>query len=354
MGKSLTKLRWLLVILALALIIGPMPTQRLSAGILPPLDLKRLAGKADAIMVGQVVSIRDEGPALAKTVSGDRPARAMTATLQVDAVLKGLSPGRTVEVRFMRPEEMIGYWPISAGEYGTFFLTSTPPGFAVLDPYHPYVAAAQGATASGKTPFERVIAELAAALESPTASRNVRMMARSVLDQTPGPEATGALLRGALSTSKDVRYHCIAALLRRDNIEYLRDAGDILIHPPEGTEPDWVEDVALGLSGVRDPRAIPLLADILAGSPLVNARRSAAGDLRGMRDPKAIKPLALGLYDADAEVQYFAVIGLAVLTGAPTEWSPANGTFLNDPRKYLAHWRGWARGQEYAPAQQKP
>jgi hypothetical protein len=353
-NKSEIRLRRLLFFLALAAIVGSTPTLRLRGGILPPLNLKQLTVNANTIVVGRVARVREQGPALVRTASGEVPARAMTATLQVDAILKGQLPGGSVEFEFVRPQEMIGYWPIGAGEYGAFFLKKSTSGLAVADPYHPYVVAVPGATATGKTPFERVIAELAAALESPTASRDVHVMARSALEQTPGPEATGALLSGALTMSEDLRHRCVAALLRRNNINYLREATDVLVHPPGGTEPDWVEDIALGLSGVRDPRAIPLLSEILAKSPLVNARRSAAGTLRGMRDPKAIKPLALGLYDADAEVQYFAVIGLAVFTGAPTEWSPANGTFLSDPQKYLAHWRDWARAQGYAPAQQRP
>jgi hypothetical protein len=288
---------------------------------------------------------------LAGTASGEFPARDMTATLQVDAVLKGQSQGRSVEFGYVRPEEMIGYWPIGAGEYGVFFFESSTSGLTLVDPYHPYVVAVPGAPVTGRTAFDRVVAELAAALESPTASRDVHVMARSALEQTPGPETIEALLRGARSSRGDQRYECIAALLRRNDISYLKDAAEILVHPPSMPEPDWVEDIAFGLLGVRDPRAIPALSDILAKSPLVNARRSAAGDLRSMRDPKAIGPLALGLFDTDIEVQYFAVIGLAVQTGAVTEWSPAEGTFRSDPHKYIAHWREWARAQGYAPTQ---
>ena len=354
MDKSRIRLVWLAFLVALVVTVYLVRSLRLSAGILPPLDLKHLVGKTDIIVVGRVAGVREGGPALARTASGEFPARAMTATLQVDAVLKGQSPGRSVEFGYVRPEEMIGYWPIGAGEYGAFFLKNAPSGFAVVDPYHPYVVAVPGATVTGRTAFDRVVAVLASALESQTASRNVHVMARSALEQTPGPEATEALLMGARARREDVRYHCVAALLRRNNINYLRDAAEILFHPPAGPEPDWVEDIALGLSGVRDPRAIPLLSEILAKSPLVNARRSAAGDLRGMQDPKAVKPLVHGLYDTDIEVQYFAVIGLAVKTGAVTEWSPAEGAFRTDPHKYIAHWRDWAQAQGYAPAQQIP
>lgn len=338
------------ILLSLAAIAAVSLTMAsfVEAGILPPLGLKHLVASADLIVVGRVTGVRDEGPALAKTTSGDVEARDMTATLQVDRILKGHLSARTVEFGFTRPEKMIGYWPIGEGEFGAFFLKSGPSGLAVADHYHPYVVALQGATVTGATAFERVIAELAAVLVSPTASRSAHVLALQALDHTPGPEATAALLNGARAAPGNLRYHSIAALLRRNNIAYLKEAANLLVHPPGGAEQDWLADIALGLSGVRDPRAIPALSEILGKSPLADARRSAAHDLRSMHNAKTIKPLAVGLYDTNPEVQYLAVIGLAVETGAASKWSPAEGTFRKNPKEYLEHWREWAKANGYA------
>ncbi|MEJ2010455.1 MAG: hypothetical protein P8Z30_20270, partial [Acidobacteriota bacterium] len=79
------------ILLSLAAIAAVSLTMAsfVEAGILPPLGLKQLVARADVIAVGRVTGVKDEGPALAKTTSGDVEARDMTATLQVDRILKG-------------------------------------------------------------------------------------------------------------------------------------------------------------------------------------------------------------------------------------------------------------------------
>ena len=103
--------------------------------------------------------------------------------------------------------------------------------------------------------------------------------------------------------------------------------------------------MGMSLPFIREPSAVPTLSD-LVGAANVNIRRGAAAALRNTQDRAAIKPLARALNDTDPEVQYQAVIGLAEITGAPSEWSPASETFEKAPQLYLDYWREWAKSRE--------
>jgi hypothetical protein len=59
-----------------------------------------------------------------------------------------------------------------------------------------------------------------------------------------------------------------------------------------------------------------------------------------------LRLLVQALFDTDREVQYQAVIGLAEIAGAESEWSPATDTFNQNPQKYLDYWRDWGKSKK--------
>ena len=79
----------------------------------------------------------------------------------------------------------------------------------------------------------------------------------------------------------------------------------------------------------------------LLGAQETETRRAAAAALAHSGSRAALEPLSLALNDADAQVRYNAVVGLADLTGQ-SDWRPNMDVFQSEEDKYLAHWKDWA------------
>lgn len=73
-------------------------------------------------------------------------------------------------------------------------------------------------------------------------------------------------------------------------------------------------------------------------------RRPIAAAIRSTKSQSAIHPLSSLLADADFEIRYTAVIGLAEITGQH-EWGPAQDVFQANERRYLDHWKAWAKAR---------
>ena len=52
----------------------------------------------------------------------------------------------------------------------------------------------------------------------------------------------------------------------------------------------------------------------------------------------AIDPLSRALDDPDLKVRFYAVRGLALITGEQ-EWTPNEMDFRADPQRYLKYWK---------------
>ena len=285
------------------------------------IQLKPLTAHSDLICVGGIVSIRQQGMATIHLANGDIPASAMIATLRVERVLKGQLADETIDFGFVQPSEIIGYGLLWRGVFGVFFLGRSKGGYSVVDPYHPFVVAVPGTPPTAGTPFDLVIIELATATESSAATRDVRVLAVSTLDYTPGPEATAALMQGAESNDDEVRFRSIYGLLARNNLAYLDEAAGYLLNPPPSVNEELIEGMALGIRlGVKSPEAISTLGRLLQAQG-VQPRRCAAMALRTIGTEAAVKPLTLALADSDREVRFEAIFGLARIAGE-TKWLP--------------------------------
>jgi HEAT repeat protein len=62
--------------------------------------------------------------------------------------------------------------------------------------------------------------------------------------------------------------------------------------------------------------------------------------LRAMRSPAALNALSAAIDDADRDVRYRAVAGLAELAGE-NDWLPSMPEFIANETRYLEHWRAW-------------
>ena len=123
----------------------------------PLLDLSSLTQQADLIVVGQIVSLRDQGRKLGTTKGLGAEGRRIAATLNVTRTLKG--PGRTglLEFETFAPAVNSGYAVVRPKQFGMFFLRKENGMFAVLSPYYPFVIAPHQAHEFAGGDLDRVV-----------------------------------------------------------------------------------------------------------------------------------------------------------------------------------------------------
>jgi hypothetical protein len=273
----------------------------------------------------------------------------MVVNVNIERTLKGTLSSRTTAFTYSVPKVPTlggGGVGVSAGQFGVFFLRSDGSTYEVVDPDFLFVIASPGAPETSGPVLDQVTAEVAHILDSPTASDRLKEQAISVLAWCRTDAATAALRTAANSQPINVRLGAMGVLLAQNDTSVLLQAQQLLLSTDARVEESMRENVASAIGyGVRDAGAVPLLAPLL-GSPNVLVRRGAASALRNTRSRSAITPLAQALSDSDHNVEYYAVIGMAEITGTVGEWAPALSSFMEDPQRYLDHWQEWANSQK--------
>lgn len=313
------------------------------ATIVPSLDLPALAADSDLIAVGRVSAVHQKGWTTVHLTGGASvPARSMFAQLDVEKALKGQLDGRTIRFVFSFPDVPIGYAGIRPEQFGVFFLRKSENGYAIVDPYHPFVGAVRGTPGVQGSLLDQITAEVARVLTSPETSAESRWEAVRALETAQTPLTTDALKTAARDNALLPRVWAMAALLERNDTSVLATAADLLLSPNQ--DRNLLGHLAYAVERVKDPKAVPILTRLLRSTD-VNVRRGAAAALRNTLDKGAIGPLTKALSDSDPQVRYSGVIGLAEITGQMNEWAPAYETFLKDQQRYLTYWNNWARSR---------
>jgi hypothetical protein len=299
------------------------PTHFLAA----PLDLEHLTTKADLIITGRVNSISNAGRAI--------------ASLSIDKVVKGEVEGRTVDFQFF-PNLPSAYMRVQPEQFGMFFLkrNEAGSGYQILDPTYPAVIAPANAVLTGEPGLDRTVNIVGQVLLTSRTAED-RRVAVSVLKSARTERATKLLRHGAKDRDVVVRMQSISGLLNRDDIETLEIAERTLLNPPAGTEQYLLDNISAALRGIKDPRAIAPLQQLLQSSN-DRTRIGAVSALRQMHVNQAVEGLVIALGDNNRDVRYEGVIGLAELTGQ-NQWAPDTGSFASNEQKYLDHWKEWAR-----------
>jgi hypothetical protein len=315
--------------------------------LVPEMDPARLCDTADLVIVGRVRARHQQGWTTIQAGNSALDARLYAVTVDVEKYLKGAPAGETVGFTFALSDTPVGHKGIQVGQFGIYFLSRTEEGLRVLDPYYPSLPAAPGAPPFHGKLVDSVATELAhvfVSSDTSVQSRWTRWEAVRALETLQTGSATAGLRVAAGDKEPLVRVWAMAALLKRGDISMLEQIEKLGRIPPDPHVQNLTAHLGFAIERVKDMRAIPSLGRLLHSAD-VNIRRGAAGGLRNTQDKAAIKPLTEALHDTDREVQYQAVIGLAEITGAPSEWSPASATFEKDPNKYLDYWRDWAKSR---------
>jgi HEAT repeats len=315
-----------------------------SEGPGPLLDLASLTQQADLIVVGQIVSVRDEGRKLANAEGRGSEGQRIAVSLNVARTLKGPLKIGLLEFKTFAPAFDSGYAAVSPKQFGMFFLRNENGTYAVLNPYYPFVIAPHQAHISRGADLDRVVGEIAYILADRASSVEERRKAVYVLDGARIGSATQALRLATHDADTVVRLQALAALLKRNDISQLNVVEDILLRQPPNIEQYLKGNLAAALDGIKDSRAIPALTDLLTAAE-VRVRQRAAAALRHMGVADVTAPLVIALNDSDRQVRYEAVVGLAEIT-RQYEWAPSIETFQKDEQRYLTYWKGWGRTQK--------
>ncbi len=314
----------------------------------PMLDIKHLCEGADLIVVGKIETVRQVGESEMLVRNHWGRAHLMQAQMRVDYAVKGeVEPGQLSFGFIVPTPESLGYHGVPSATYQMVFLKRDGTNWDLADPFYPSFPAVPGTQKPEGDTFTRVVAILAATLDSGLASENDQAVVIRALGRAQTSVSTEALLRASQNTNRLVRISSMVELLQRDDTRVMTAAVDILSHP--GDVPDYlIENLASGIAiGVRKPDAIPLLGKLLTLQD-VRVRRAAATALGNTQTFPATPKLALALDDPDFRVRFYAVIGFAEIT-RQTKWHPSEDEFREHEQKYLAHWKEWVSARRVYP-----
>lgn len=309
---------------------------------IPRFSISELVEMSDVIVVGevsrpepidQVTNIEYEGRLL--------QARRYLAEVQVVRHLKGVVPAR-VQVEFRLPEAFVGYRSIGSG-LRILFLRCRDNSCEVTNPYYPSVPGL------GRGDYQRdpdesagaVMREMVGVLTSPAASAMDKLEILHLSYALPS-DAVITALREAIRQpgSPDLIHKMQAELVMRGDIGELPAIAHVLL---SGTaSPISRHALLYAISEwVRDARAVPVLQKLI-DSTQADVRTAAARALWHIADAASTATLVRALQDAHHEVRYYAMRGLADITGQNL-WGPSIPEFENDEGRYLQYWREWAK-----------
>jgi len=325
------------------------------AGPIPTFNVPATVNASEMIVVGRAGVTRIEDDATGTT---------LMFSVEVDRVLKGAggSTPRRIQVRLdlSRPE----FGSVSDRRYAIFFLKRAPDGhtYTAANPYYPAAAARPSeaaAAASTIAPLNGVAAELVAALgaapadltSGPQADFQSAYYSLAVAIRSLPADLTEEPLRRIASSDRmPGRLWAIECLLMRDDSSpdaaarkagYIRSIKPLLMNPPADMRVVAFRLASAMEGNVKSPIAVPILADLLRSTD-VHVRRSAASTLSDIASRDIIRPLAdVALQDDDLDVRYFAVNGLAAVTGHDV---PTYAAFKSDENARIRSSRAWAHG----------
>jgi len=255
--------------------------------------------------------------------------------------LKGESSPTELRFAFLIPETFVGWRSPALHTSGVFFFKfgrGTSEDLEFTSPYYPFAPAVLGFPPKEETAIDRVISAIGKAMFSPSDKPGMKVTAVYFLS-TSRTEASLKELRSALDNpDQELRVRAAGALLQRNDISALPLAVDALLHGFPGASEEAIHNLVYAIAGgVSDEKVVPIIVELLKSSD-PQVRRATTSALRRTGSEKAITALSSMLADSDLETRYYAVVGLAEITGQ-AEWRPNMDDFLSDQKKYLNHWR---------------
>jgi HEAT repeats len=309
---------------------------------MPVPNVRYLEEQSTLIVKGRVLTVNALGSVEKPTDNGALTLQQMTASVQIDSVLKGTLGGGVVNVGFLRNPDVLAT-TLDENEYALLFLTRAADGrYTFADPQvgkMPITSRNVPFAGKAQTTAGKIEAVLFASLSDPN-----REVARAALVQVAnlGSVQSTQPIRN-IATAGDPEFQGLAyvALVRLGDYSQLTQAIRYAEHPSQDLQAQRQQfGVAEAIGDIQNRSELPALNSLLASQSVI-LRRAAAKALRGMSDPSSASSLVRALADKDADVQYDVVMGLAAIAGGTVENAPARDIFNQDPAKYVAYWKNW-------------
>jgi len=231
---------------------------------------------------------------------------------------------------------------ILEGQTALMFLTRTGPGiYSFADPFlgaTAFQSLPQQLGGAGLLKLQHVLAAVAAASD-----RTDRIRALRLLQGFDRFDQESLSRVSALSNSADpeVALPALGVLLKTKTSESVVSLRNYLDAYAGDGEPIALVSVGTELGEINDEKALPAI-EALSHSRYLSIRFGAMDAMRRMKNPKSAVTLIARLDDADATVQYLAVITLAETFGkSEPDFAPTMNLFDEKPQYYVQVWKSW-------------
>jgi hypothetical protein len=315
------------------------------SGAVPAAALEHEIATADVIVVGTVTSVSDSDVPLSPVSSQAEPAKDQlrVAELAVLRNLAGEHTANTVAVLFLVGKAPSRHWmELTQDQTVLLFLRSAGSAYVPVVPTGnplqslPEIApppAGSSRTQAVAHELEEIIltagSKYAANLIVQATLARISMRCGLDYDLLDTPAFQDPIKRAAW----------VAIALAEGEIKALEEVTALFVHQAQPPVDTLWNLIVQKVSEVREPAARPQLATLLR-NPKVELARAAAVALRQLHDHAAQPNLIDALDNADQEVRYQAVMGLAELE--PTvEAGPSFELYRLDESRYIRLWKQW-------------
>lgn len=263
--------------------------------------------------------------------------RVFSAEYEIAKFIKGSTP-KSITVSYNYPAVFLGYRKPGHG-IRIVFLRELNGRYTFTSPYYPDLPAQLnvGSGFSLVYPVENVIQQAVGVIAS---TKTTLTEKREILGVDyalpPNKFVTDAFKQGLISTRDPLtREKILSDLIGFGDITELPDAVQMLLTNTVSEDgKSWLL-YSIG-QHVRDSRAISSL-QLLYQSKNAAIRVTAMEALWHIDNSKAIELFAQGLIDPSQDVKYYAVRGLADITGKP-QWGPSIPEFQEHGSRYVDYW----------------
>jgi hypothetical protein len=317
-----------------------------ASGRIPILvTVDQLTAESDVVAVGEAVQVL-EGVSEYRQIDGRTvKITPKTAQISVSLLLKGNAPSGLISVHAIETFDPAGGLPPSMppqNKTRIMFLKQSSPDFEFVSAVHSTLPAIRGSTADGSTPQQKVISQLLLVLEDQRTSTSDKLEALSSLYAVQDPRLAVSLGRAFDNRDPVLHLQLISERLRRNQVTALPEAIRLLSRQDSSVPAYLLPNLDYAIrDGISAKEALPWLISLLR-SGNVEDRRAAASALKNIDSSETLGPLKKAVFDTDLDVQYYAVMGLANISG-DKEWLPNAEVFRSEHPKYIGYWRGWAQ-----------
>ena len=313
-----------------------------------PFSLESLLSSAEVIVKGRVLSVTSAGRRAYPAAGGPYQLPVFEADFRVELTLKGAPAAKTLRILFFSKGRAIcpgSFDTITSGNDYVLFLKQGLEGtyqFATVR--HGQIRALPGIpdVAPSDTPRAGLEKVLIHSLESADAVVLVpSIKGLGEIGGTRAREALEAFLKRLKPTERLFRGMALASLVRLGSKEAVRAGAFLVLTPDWSSETEFVKDeICSAIGDIADPDCAAVLLPSIAAED-ARLRREAARALRGMHLQSNIPYLLSALDNADVEVRYQAMIGLAETLNRGGDWAPSFPAFARNPDLYISKWKNW-------------